>query len=44
MYISIDFGVFIIGFRKAKKYSLGFVLDKLGIDIFVRSKNENGDI
>ena len=40
---SIEFGAFINGLCKAKKYFLGFVLDKFGVDISVLSKIENGD-
>jgi transcriptional regulator with XRE-family HTH domain len=40
---SIEFGTFIHGLRKEKKYSLKIVADKLGIDISLLSKIENGE-
>ena len=39
----IEFGSFIHGLRKEKKYSLKIVADKLGIDISLLSKIENGE-
>lgn len=39
----IEFGTFIHGLRKEKKYSLKIVADKLGIDISLLSKIENGE-
>lgn len=39
----IEFGKYIQGLRKAKKYSLKIVADKLGIDISLLSKIENGE-
>ena len=39
----IEFGTYIHGLRKEKKYSLKIVADKLGIDISLLSKIENGD-
>ena len=36
----IEFGKYIQGLRKAKKYSLKIVADKLGIDISLLSKIE----
>ena len=39
----IEFGTFIHGLRKDKKYSLKIVADKLGIDISLLSKIENGE-
>ena len=39
----IEFGTFIHGLRKEKKYSLKVVADKLGIDISMLSKIENGE-
>ena len=40
---TIEFGTYIHGLRKEKKYSLKIVADKLGIDISLLSKIENGD-
>ena len=40
---SIEFGTYIHGLRKEKKYSLKIVADKLGIDISMLSKIENGE-
>jgi HTH-type transcriptional regulator, competence development regulator len=40
---SIEFGTYIHGLRKEKKYSLKIVADKLGIDISLLSKIENGE-
>ena len=40
---SIEFGTFIHGLRKEKKYSLKIVADKLGVDISLLSKIENGE-
>ena len=37
----IEFGSYIHGLRKEKKYSLKIVADKLGIDISMLSKIEN---
>ena len=39
----IEFGSYIHGLRKEKKYSLKIVADKLGIDISLLSKIENGE-
>jgi transcriptional regulator with XRE-family HTH domain len=39
----IEFGAFIHGLRKEKKYSLKIVADKLGIDISLLSKIEHGE-
>ena len=39
----IEFGTYIYGLRKGKKYSLKIVADKLGIDISLLSKIENGE-
>ncbi len=39
----IQFGTYIHGLRKEKKYSLKIVADKLGIDISLLSKIENGE-
>ena len=39
----IEFGTYIHGLRKGKKYSLKIVADKLGIDISLLSKIENGE-
>ena len=39
----IEFGTYIHGLRKEKKYSLKVVADKLGIDISMLSKIENGE-
>ena len=39
----IEFGTYIHGLRKEKKYSLKIVADKLGIDISLLGKIENGD-
>ena len=39
----IEFGTYIHGLRKEKKYSLKIVADKLGIDISLLSKIENGE-
>jgi transcriptional regulator with XRE-family HTH domain len=39
----IEFGTYIHGLRKEKKYSLKIVADKLGIDILLLSKIENGE-
>ena len=39
----IEFGTYIHGLRKEKKYSLKIVADKLGIDISMLSKIENGE-
>ena len=39
----IDFGTYIHDLRKSKKYSLKIVADKLGIDISLLSKIENGE-
>ena len=38
-----EFGKYIHGLRKEKKYSLKVVADKLGIDISLLSKIENGE-
>jgi transcriptional regulator with XRE-family HTH domain len=38
-----EFGTYIHGLRKEKKYSLKIVADKLGIDISMLSKIENGE-
>ena len=40
---SIEFGAYIHGLRKEKKYSLKIVADKLKIDISLLSKIENGE-
>jgi transcriptional regulator with XRE-family HTH domain len=40
---TIDFGIYIQQLRKAKKYSLKIVADKLGIDISLLSKIEHGE-
>ena len=40
---SIEFGAYIHGLRKEKKYSLKIVADKLKIDISMLSKIENGE-
>ena len=37
----IEFGIYLQGLRKEKKYSLKIVADKLGIDISLLSKIEN---
>ena len=39
----IEFGTYIHGLRKEKKYSLKIVADKIGIDISLLSKIENGE-
>lgn len=39
----IEFGTYIHGLRKEKKYSLKIVADKLEIDISLLSKIENGE-
>ena len=39
----IEFGTYIHGLRKEKKYSLKIVADILGIDISMLSKIENGE-
>ena len=39
----IEFGPYIHSLRKEKKYSLKIVADKLGIDISLLSKIENGE-
>ena len=39
----IEFGTYIQGLRKEKKYSLKIVADKLSIDISMLSKIENGE-
>lgn len=39
----IEFGPYIHGLRKEKKYSLKIVADKLGVDISLLSKIENGE-
>jgi transcriptional regulator with XRE-family HTH domain len=39
----IEFGTYIHDLRKEKKYSLKIVADKLGIDISMLSKIENGE-
>ena len=39
----IEFGTYIHSLRKEKKYSLKIVADKLGIDISLLSKIENGE-
>ncbi len=39
----IEFGSYIHALRKEKKYSLKIVADKLGIDISMLSKIENGE-
>jgi transcriptional regulator with XRE-family HTH domain len=39
----IEFGKYIQGLRKEKKYSLKIVADKLSIDISMLSKIENGE-
>ena len=39
----IEFGTYIHGLRKEKKYSLKIVADKLKIDISMLSKIENGE-
>jgi transcriptional regulator with XRE-family HTH domain len=39
----IEFGTYIHDLRKEKKYSLKIVADKLGIDISLLSKIENGE-
>lgn len=39
----IEFGAYIHDLRKSKKYSLKIVADKLGIDISLLSKIENGE-
>ena len=39
----IEFGTYIHDLRKEKKYSLKIVADKLGIDISILSKIENGE-
>jgi transcriptional regulator with XRE-family HTH domain len=39
----IEFGTYIHGLRKKKKYSLKIVADKLKIDISMLSKIENGE-
>ena len=39
----IEFGTYIHGLRKKKKYSLKIVADKLKIDISLLSKIENGE-
>jgi transcriptional regulator with XRE-family HTH domain len=40
---SVKFGTYIHSLRKDKKYSLKIVADKLGIDISLLSKIENGE-
>jgi transcriptional regulator with XRE-family HTH domain len=40
---SFEFGTYIHGLRKEKKYSLKIVADKLKIDISLLSKIENGE-
>ena len=40
---TIEFGAYIHGLRKEKKYSLKIVADKLRIDISLLSKIENGE-
>jgi len=40
---TIEFGTYIHQLRKAKKYSLKIVANKLGIDISLLSKIENGE-
>jgi len=40
---SFEFGTYIHDLRKAKKYSLKIVADKLGVDISLLSKIENGE-
>ena len=40
---SIEFGTYIHSLRKEKRYSLKIVADKLGIDISMLSKIENGE-
>ncbi len=40
---SVEFGTYIHSLRKEKKYSLKIVADKLGIDISLLSKIENGE-
>ena len=39
----IEYGIYIHGLRKKKKYSLKIVADKLGVDISLLSKIENGE-
>ncbi len=39
----LEFGTYIHDLRKEKKYSLKIVADKLGIDISMLSKIENGE-
>jgi transcriptional regulator with XRE-family HTH domain len=39
----VEFGMYIHSLRKEKKYSLKIVADKLGIDISMLSKIENGE-
>jgi HTH-type transcriptional regulator, competence development regulator len=39
----IEFGTYIHRLRKEKKYSLKIVADKLGIDLSLLSKIENGE-
>ena len=39
----IEFGTYSHGLRKEKKFSLKIVADKLGIDISLLSKIENGE-
>jgi transcriptional regulator with XRE-family HTH domain len=39
----IEFGTYIHGLRKEKKYSLKIVADKLGVDLSLLSKIENGE-
>ncbi len=39
----IEFGTYIQGLRKEKKYTLKIVADKLNIDISLLSKIENGE-
>jgi transcriptional regulator with XRE-family HTH domain len=39
----IEFGTYIHGLRKEKKYSLKIVADKLKIDLSLLSKIENGE-
>lgn len=40
---TVEFGTYIHRLRKEKKYSLKIVADKLGIDISLLSKIENGE-
>lgn len=39
----LEFGPYIHNLRKGKKYSLKIVADKLGVDISLLSKIENGE-